>query len=127
MEEAAQPLAVDICSCISILPVTVACSRARGDDLHMGMVNKQATSWTVPRALKTGVAEPPFVISQSNALKVRAKLKTFLKMIKHVKPSMAKSPDVVSAEICTTLQETIARRITYGTHPRCTRSLPRHQ
>ena len=69
----------------------------------MGMVNKQATSWTVPRALKTGVAEPPFVISQSNALKVRAKLKMFLKMIKHVKPSMARSPNVVSAEVHTTL------------------------
>lgn len=92
VEEATQSLAINVWSSISIMQVPVACLKTRRDDLHMGMVSKQATSWTVPRALKTGVAASPFVISQSNALNVRAKLKIFLKMIKHVKPSMAKSP-----------------------------------
>lgn len=100
VEEATQSLAVNVWSSISIMQVPLACLKTRRDNVHMGMVNKQATSWTVPSALKTGVAASPFVISQSNALKVRAKLKMFLKMIRHVKPSMAKSPDTPCQPSC---------------------------
>jgi hypothetical protein len=46
----------------------------------------------LPRALKIGRACVELATSQSNAFHVRAKLKKFLKMIMHVKPSMARSP-----------------------------------
>lgn len=64
----------------------------RGGDIHMGTLSAQTTTCTAPRALKTGVALVPLVTSHSYALKVRAKLNMFLKMIMQVKPSMARSP-----------------------------------
>jgi hypothetical protein len=64
-------------------------------NLHIGMLSTQITTCTEPSALNTGVALVEFSISQSYALKVRAKLKKFLKMIWLVKPSMVRSPKEV--------------------------------
>jgi hypothetical protein len=59
----------------------------------MGMLSRQTTSWTEATALKMGVALVLVSTSQSNARMVRPQLKTFLKMIMQVNPSMAKSPE----------------------------------
>ena len=61
-------------------------------DLHRGILVRQTTACTMPSALKSGVALLRFWTSQSKALKVRAKLKTFLKMMVQVNPSIARSP-----------------------------------
>ena len=91
MEETAVPLAVDICGCLSAI-TSLKGTEGGLYDVHIGMLSRQTTTWTEPRALKTGVPRVWFSRIQSYALKVRPKLKKFLNMIRQVKPSMARSP-----------------------------------
>lgn len=59
--------------------------------LHIGMLVRKMTTWI--EAMMTIVHLIPIpVVTQSNAKKVRTKLKKFLKMIIMVNPSIARSP-----------------------------------
>lgn len=73
------------------------------------MLSRQTASCTEANTLNSGVALVWFSINQSKALNVSAKLNMFLKMIMHVKPSIARSPRQRLAT------DTIAR---YGKHLR---------